>query len=402
MATIKLTDRAIRALEAPPLKNGQGSNRITYDSAVSGFGARITSTGAISFILNYRRKADGLERRHTIGAFPNWSVGVAREEARRLRRDIDGGGDPVGALKAGREAPAVADLCQRFEAEHLPNLRASTARMYRGIIKTDIVPAIGRLKVAAVEFTDIDKLRREVSGRAPYLANRMIAMLSKMFALAVLWKMCSNNPARGIQKNPETKRKRYLSTAEIQRLTKVLAEYPNREAADAIHLILLTGARKSEVLSATWSQFEPWGTWTKPGSTTKQKTEHVVPLNAPALQLLAKIRERGKPSEFIFPGPGPTGRRMNLKRDWLEICKAANIVGLRIHDLRHSYASILVSAGQSLPIIGELLGHSSPITTKRYAHLFDRVLRRATERVGKAIAGQQSAEIVPLGKRGRR
>ena len=372
-------------------------------TACLALGHEFTSAGAVSFVLNYRRKADGLERRFTIGTFPAWSATAAREEAKRLKREVDGGGDPVGKFKAEREAPTVASLCLRFEAEHLPRLRPSTAQMYRGLIKNEVVPTLGRTKVAAVEFTDIDRLHRNLSRRAPYLANRLLALLSKMFSLAVLWNMRTASPIRGVQRNQEIKRKRYLSGDELARLSKALAEHHNREAADALRLILLTGARKSEVLSATWSQFDfGVGTWTKPGATTKQKTDHCVPISAPARQLLTQVRERNKSAKFVFPGPGPTGHRTNLKRDWAQICKAAGIVGLRVHDLRHSYAAQLASAGIGLHVIGGLLGHSRAETTHRYSHLFDDTLRAATERVGAIITGKSPAEIVPLDRRGRR
>jgi integrase len=400
---VRLTDKLVRTLEPPPMKDGKGANRITYDASVPGFGARITSAGAVSFVLNYRVKATGIERRFTIGTFPAWSVTAAREEAKRLKREVDGGGDPIGKFKAEREAPTVASLCARFEAEHLPRLRPATAQMYRGRIKNEVVPALGRMKVAAVGFEDIDRLHRNVSRRAPYLANRLLALLSKMFALSVLWGMRSSSPVRGVQRNQEIKRKRYLSGDELNRLTKALATYHNAEVTDAIRLLLLTGARKSEVLSATWSQFNfGAGTWTKPGATTKQKTDHCVPLSAPARQLLARIRERNKSAKFVFPGPGPTGHRTNLKRDWGRICREAGIVGLRIHDLRHSFAAQLASAGVGLHVVGGLLGHTQPSTTSRYAHLFDDTLRAATERVGAVLSGTKPAEIVPLSKRGRR
>jgi integrase len=399
----RLTDRLVRELEPPPPTGGRGNNRITYDAVVPGFGARITSAGAVSFVFNYRRRSDGIERRWTIGTFPAWSVTAARDEAKRLKREIEGGGDPLGKLKAEREAPTVAVLCARFEAEHLPRLRPSTAQMYRALIKNEVVPTLGRLKVAAVEFADIDRLHRNLSRRAPYLANRLLALLSKMFGLAVLWNLRTASPVRGVQRNQEARRKRYLSGDELPRLTKALAAYHNTEAADAIRMLLLTGARKTEVLSATWSQFDfGQGTWTKPGAATKQKTDHVVPLSAPARQLLAQIRERNKSAKFVFPCPGPTGHRTNLKRDWKRICREAGIVGLRVHDLRHSFAAQLASAGVSLHVIGGLLGHTQPSTTSRYAHLFDDTLRAATERVGAVITDKAPAEVVPLGKPERR
>ena len=125
-------------------------------------------------------------------------------------------------------------------------------------------------------------------------------------------------------------------------------------------------------------------------------------MSVPARQLLVQIHERNKPAKFVFPGPGPTGRRMNLKRDWGQICKVAGITGLRVHDLRHSFAAQAASAGIGLHVIGGLLGHSRPETTARYAHLFDDALRAATERVGAILSGKPAAEILPLNKRGRR
>ena len=140
------------------------------------------------------------------------------------------------------------------------------------------------------------------------------------------------------------------------------------------------------------------GVWTKPGHTTKQKTEHRVPLSAPALELLTAIRAKAPDdAEFVFPGRH-SGHRFDLKKPWPKICKAAGITGVRVHDLRHTYASLLASAGFSLPMIGALLGHTQPQTTHRYAHLFDDPLRQATERVGAIIAGKPGAEVRRLRK----
>ena len=300
----RLTDKTVKSLPAPAR-----GNVIAYDSEVKGFGARITAAGAVSFVLNYRRKADGRERRTTIGAFPAWGVAAARQRAAELRRTVDNGGDPVGELAAERGAPTVADLCKRFEAEHLPKLRPSTQSMYRAMAKNEIVPTLGTMKVATVQYEHIDRLLSRISKRAPYLANRVLALLSKAFALAIKWGWRADNPVRGVERNQEKLRKRYLSPDELARLTKALAEYHNQQAADVFRLLLLTGARKGEVLSATWGQFDQSkGTWTKPGATTKQKTEHEVPLSAPARQLLAGIRKHDETGKYVFPGPGPRGR----------------------------------------------------------------------------------------------
>jgi integrase len=390
----RLTDKLVRSLPAPPT-----GNRITYDAVVAGFGCRVTAAGARAFIVNYRRKADGVERRYTIGSYPDWSVEGAREKAKELKRHIDGGGDPVGEHAAERAAPTVADLAARFIAEHVVKLSPHTRANHGATIRNDILPALGRMKVSAVEYEHIDRLHRKVSERAPVLANRMVAILGKMFTLAVKWKLRTDNPCKGIERNQEHPRQRYLKPEELRRLTKALAEDRNQQAADVFRLLLLTGARRGEILSAEWDSIDlAAGTWAKQASTTKQKQHHQVPLSAPARQILTRLREKNPTSPWVFPGRnGPL--KSDIKRHWKRVCAAAGISGLRIHDLRHSYASQLASAGFSLPTIGALLGHSQPQTTARYSHLFDDPLRRATEKVGAVIAGKASAKVLPLARR---
>ncbi|TGT42628.1 site-specific integrase [Mesorhizobium sp. M8A.F.Ca.ET.165.01.1.1] len=389
MAT-KLTDTIVDTLALPAT-----GNKITYDEGVKGFGIRVTAAGARSFILNYRTRS-GLERRYTIGSRPDWKTIPAREEAKNLKKQIDVGADPMGVVAASRDAKTVADLCGRFETEHLSKKRDTTARDYRALIKNHILPALKSKKVAEVEFTDIDSLHRKISKTAPYLANRTVAVLSKMFGLAIKWRWRTDNPAKGIERNDEQKRHRYLSPAELAKLTEALAKQEDQQAANIIRLLLLTGARRGEVQAAKWEQFDlTEGVWTKPGSTTKQKTMHRVPLSAPARLLLTELREKAKDDAvYVFPGRG-ADHRVEIKNEWRDVCIAAGIVtaetvgekvvvtpSARIHDLRHTYASVLASAGLSLPIIGALLGHSQPATTARYSHLMDDPLRQATERVG--------------------
>jgi integrase len=387
----RITDKIVRTLERPAR-----SNRITYDSEVAGFGVRVTAGGAVAFVLNYRRKADGLERRYTIGAFPDWSVTAAREQAKTLKRHIDSGGDPVGEIRATREAPTVADLCARVLEEHFSKKSPGWQTDFASIVRDDVVPALGRMKVAAVEFEDIERLHRHVSKRAPVRANRMHGMLTKAFALAIRWKLRADNPCRGVERNQEYRRQRYLTVDELARLTKALKEDADQQAADIFRLLLLTGARRGEVLGATWNQFDlTAGVWTRPAAATKQRAEHRVPLSAPARQLLARLHTHSDGSPWLFPGRRDQHRR-DLKYPWRRICGAAGISGVRIHDLRHSYASHLASAGIGLHVIGALLGHSNPTTTHRYAHLLDDPLRAATERVSAIITGKAPADVVPL------
>ena len=394
---MRLTDIIVKRLPAP-----SGGNKVIYDETVKGFGVRVTRAGARAFVLNYRRKSDGRERRYTIGSYPDWGAAAAREEAKRLKREIDGGADPIGELEISRGAPTVIDLCTRFLEDHLPRVRPATQRDYHQQVSIDILPALGRMKVAAVSHADVDAFHRKISARAPTHANRALACLSKMFSLSVRWGWRSDNPCKGVERNQESKRHRYLTGAELGRLTKELAELRDQGAANAVRLLLLTGARRGELLAAKWADFDlDAGIWTKPGSTTKQRTLHRVPLSAAACRLLAEMRARDDDVEWLFPARRMP-HRLDIDDAWNALRKTANIPDVRLHDLRHTYASVLASAGLSLPIIGSLLGHSTAATTHRYAHLFDDPLRAATERASAIITGATPAAIVPIMKgRGR-
>lgn len=372
-------------------------NRVYYDDLVKGYGCRVTAADARALVLNYRRKADGLERRLTIGSIPEWSVAAGRAEAKRLKREIDGGADPVGANHEARAAATVNDLADRFTQEVIPRKRPLTQRDYRRHIAVAVRPALGRMKVAAVTYADVDAWHRKISARAPTQANRVLALLSGMFSMAIRWGLRTDNPCRGIERNQEHKRQRYLTGPELARVTAALAELRDQGAVNAIRLMLLTGARRGETLAARWRDIDlEAGVWVKPGSTTKQKTEHRVPLSEAAVRLLAEMRaQAGADGEWIFPAPQKAGPRTAIQEAWQELRTAADIPDVRLHDLRHSYASILASSGLSLPVIGALLGHSTAATTHRYGHLLDDPLRRATEVASAVIAGKP-AEVVPL------
>lgn len=389
----QLTDKLVKSLPAPP--NG---NRITYDAEVRGLGVRVTSAGAKAWVFGYR--AGGIERRLTIGDASAWTVRQARDRARELRRQVDGGGDPMAERHAERAAPTVNDLADRFAAEHMPRKRASTQDEYERLLRVHIRPALGGKRVADLRHADIEAMHRKIAASTPYAANRAVAVLSKMLSLAIKWEYRPDNPARGIERAPEQKRERFLTPGEIVRLSAVLAEHPERVSANAVRLLLLTGARKGETLAARWPDFDlaSGGTWSKPGSTTKTARLHRVPLSGAGLALLSGMkaeadqengrRERdGLPRiEWVFPGVGGN-HLQDLKHFWTSVCKTAGLTGVRVHDLRHTYASILASSGLSLPVIGALLGHTQTSTTQRYAHLMDDPLRAATERAGAIITG---------------
>lgn len=259
---------------------------------------------------------------------------------------------------------------------------------------------------------DIDKLHRKITATgAKVRANRIIALLSRMFSLAVIWEMRSDNPVKGIERNPETARHRCLEDDELERLLAAVAAHPNRQGAHVIELLLLTGARRSEVLTMRWEQLDFGdGIWTKPASATKQARLHRIPLSAPARQVLVKIKQAAEEkaakyrrdlSPWVFPARYGGGPLTDVKHVWIAICRTAGITDLHVHDLRHAYATFLASAGLSLPIIGRLLGHSQPGTSNRYSQLDP--LRAATDRVGAIVSAAKTGsrgggEIVPLRK----
>ncbi len=384
--TERLTDRTVAKLPLPAT-----GNTIYFDSEVGGLAVRVTAGGCRSFVLCYRTRA-ARQRRYTIGAFPDWTVTAARAEARELKQQIDRGGDPLSERVADREAPTIADLCQRFIDEHLPKRRPSTRTNYAAAIKNVILPKLGAIKVADVTFADVDTLHRKVTkDGAPVQANRILAQLSKMFSLAIKWRWRADNPCRGVEKNHEERRERYLSAAELRRLGETLDKFHDKQAAAVVALLLLTGSRVGEVLTMRWQDLDlNDGVWTKPSAHTKQKRIHRLPLSEPARALLAKLRAGDGLDGYVFPGISRTGHRYEIKEAWTEICTLADIKNARIHDLRHTHASILVSAGYSLPVIGALLGHSQASTTHRYAHLMDDPLRLATEKAGAIITNNKN------------
>jgi integrase len=389
----RLTDRNI--WELPPPERG---NKIYYDAAndrgkawTPGFGLRVTASGARAFIFNYRTQKTRIDRRLTIGSPPAWSTAAAREEAARKKQLVDAGQDPLGELQTLRSSPTVSDLCDRFIAEHLPKKRPSTQEAYASMIAKSIKPAMGSRKVIDIGYGDGDSLHRSVTqSSGPFAANRVLSVLSKMFDLAIRWQMRTDNPCRGVERNQEPPRVKYLTADELARLTAVLAEYKDPQAANIIWLLLLTGARKSEVLSAQWSHIDlKHALWIKPGHTVKQRTEHRVTLSSAAVKILTSIRET-LPDEqaWVFPKRGAWSRehRGSAEGPWNNIRKAAQLPNVRIHDLRHTFASLAVSDGASLPTVGALLGHTAPHTTARYAHLLDDPLRRVAERVGAMLS----------------
>jgi integrase len=368
---------------------------IAYDSVVRGFGVRVTPAAARSYILTYRRQ-DGHQRRMTIGRVDQMQLIDARREAQALLYRIGAGEDPLGEQEAEIFTPTMAQLWDRYVDEHMTvNKRPRSQVEDRTMWVKYIEPAMGDKKVEDVTHDDVvalfNKVKRSGLKRRP---TAVIQLLSTMLNLAIVWKMRSDNPCKFVRRPRGEHLNRYLSDAEKRRLLVAVSHLGDREAAAAILLLLLTGARLNELLQATWDQFDldDDGIWTKPASNTKQKRVHRIPLNTRAVAMLKQLRRLADPSDkLVFPTRAHVG---NIRMAWEQVRREAKIPDVRIHDLRHSYASLLINQGVTLYEVGALLGHSDVQTTSRYAHLQDATLRRATEKAGKSLP-----KVLPMQRR---
>ncbi|WP_285675057.1 tyrosine-type recombinase/integrase, partial [Paralimibaculum aggregatum] len=356
---------------------------------VKGFICKVSAGGTRAFVFDYRL---GRQRRQVaIGKYPAWSALKARHRAQALRVRVDQGHDPASERAADRAAPLVRDLWERMQA-HDAALSPRSAQDRRQMWEKTILPALGRLRVDAVTLGDIEALhRRKTAAGHPYAANRLVQVLRTAFNRAVLWGMREGNPTKGLRMNPERPRERYLDEAEFRRLLGALDRVNNQTSADALRLLMFTGARLGEVLKARWSQFDlEAGLWVKPAATTKQRRLHRVTLTASALAVLRRM-QAAQTGEALFPGRGASDTQQELRKTFRTACQLAGIEGLRIHDLRHTFASILISTGNDLALVGKMLGHTQAQTTLRYAHLHDAAQRRASARFDRFVGHTEQA-----------
>jgi integrase len=399
--TVKpLTQVGVTRLAAPTERPWQAYP----DGTVAGLAVRVMKSGAKSFVLRYSFR--GTERLYTVGDAKDWALKAARDEARRLRQQIDQGRDPLAERNAERNAETVGELIDDWRRERGPRMRPRSLVHDEGLIRLYLSPAFGSRKVADLTEREIARWHRQIGehtvrGRKTTArANRALGLLSRLMKLAIRWKLRPDDPCLGVERYPEEGRQRYLTRAELDRLLAVLATERNRQIARIILLLLATGARLGEVLGMRWEHLDSDLTvWTKPASATKQARLHRANLNSVASQVLREIAAEQQAqaakvvrltrSPWVFPAQhgAASGHVVNIDNVWWRVRAQAGLGDFHIHDLRHSFASMLISAGESLSVVGSLLGHSQPSTTARYAHLVDEAQKAATDKVGALLGG---------------
>jgi integrase len=378
----KITKRAVDQL--PP-----GSRDvILWDREVRGFGVRCRPSGAKHYVLKMR--VGGRQRWLTIGRHGSpWTPDNARREALRLLGLKASGHDPASERDRQKGAITITDLGKRFLQEYVPqHCKPRTAYEYQRAVDLFINPALGRHRISDVQRADVGRFHHDLRDR-PYQANRALGVLSKMMNVAEEWglRLDGSNPCRHVKKFREVKRERYLTREELQRLGVVLAQDPTKNgenpfAVAALGLLVLTGARLNEILTLRWENVDlENGLLRLPDSKTGAK---LIYLNAAAIQVLRKI-PRMQDNPHVIAGGKPGAHLVELQKPWRRIRAKANLPDVRIHDLRHSFASVAAGTGMSLPMIGKLLGHSQPVTTARYAHLAVDPIRAASNVIGAEI-----------------
>lgn len=382
--TQRLSKRVVDATQADT------NDVFIWDNALKGFGLKVTPKGRKVYLIQYRiggRK--GRTRRFTIGAHGTLTAEEARTLAKTALGQVSSGLDPSAEKDKVRGGYTMDYMLEKFDAAHIEvKLKPKSQEDYRRNIKVHIKPKIGHMLVHQVTRQDIMRLHHNMRDRR-YCANRTVATLSKFFNWCEKfgYREEGKNPCRFVDKYKEKKRQRFLSSQEIERLSdtldkamreKIVSDY----AIYAIRLLSLTGARLGEILSLKW-EYINWekGTLELPDSKTGAKAIY---LNAPAKDILSEI-VRQTDNSYVCCGAVEGKPIVNIQKSWRRIRSMAGLEDVRLHDLRHTFASVAVSNGMSLPMIGALLGHSQPSTTARYAHLAADPLREAAEMVGNKI-----------------
>ena len=386
-ARTKITKRMVDQIKA------DGADKFYWDVDLPGFGVRVRGSGRKYYVVQYR--ADGRVRRITLGRHGAVSTETARRRAMAAISEAKGGGDPAAARDERRKAVTMKQLGKRFLEEYVPNhCKPSTAYEYGRSVKFFIDPRIGRRKVRDIKRSDIAELHHELR-ETPYQANRTLGVLSKIFNQAEVWGLRpdGSNPCLHVKRYKEEKRERFLNADEFSRLGQVLDEIlhdgsETRSAVVAFRLLMLTGCRLSEIQKLRWEHVDlDAGELHLPDTKTGGRA---VPLAPSAVRLLESL-PRDEDNPWVIAGKKPGSHLTDLQHPWRRVRARADLEDVRIHDLRHSFASRALALGEGLPMIGKLLGHTQVQTTARYAHLARDTVKASAARIGDSIDGDLDA-----------
>lgn len=417
----RITKRAVDAFVCCPGKDRE----FLWDDALAGFGVAAFPTGKKVYVAQYRQ--NGRSRRSNIGEHGRLTPDEARSEAKKLLGLVEAGADPIAARRDARAVRTFGEVAEDFMRLHVSAKRKSrTEASYREVLEKHVYPALKSRRITEVRRADMAKLHSAMKA-TPSAANRVVAVVSSIWNWAAQRDEVGtgSNPAQGIERYPENSRERFLTSDEFARLGDALrlAETTGLEwaidetkpkanrapkpenrlrrldpfAVAAIRLLILTGARLREILHAQWRHVDfERGILLLPDSKTGKKPVY---LSAAALSILSAL-PRIENNPHVIAGAKDGAPRVDLKKPWAAITSAADLEGVRLHDLRHSFASIGAGASMGLPVIGKLLGHSQAATTHRYAHLDADPLRRAADTIGATISAAmergEPAEVVSI------
>ena len=389
---------------------------VVWDTEIKGFGVKVTPAGRRSYFLYYRARS-GQQRRPTIGVHGALTTEQARQIARQWIAEVTLGTDVSASRKSERKAATIADLCNLYLRNYAElHKKPRSIATDRANIENHVLPLIGKMRLKDVRRADIERVlsairegqtarvlsarprgRRVIRG-GEGIANRVVALVSKMFSCAEGWDLVEQNPARGIRKFRENRKDRFLDIGEVGRLIEVLdtgnrAKTESPFAVAAIRFLLLTGMRSGEALNLKWKEVD-FGTHSLRIADTKTGAR-VIPLSSHALAIIQSL-PRGSDDELVFQSSRP-GRPLALAKPWYRIRAAANIdCDVNIHALRHTYASWSVMSGQSLAQVGATLGHKLAQTTLRYADHRLEALREYSQQTGDLFAGSKQ-RVTPIG-----
>jgi len=427
MANKRLTKQVVDSLQP------KEADYVEWCGKLSGFGCRVRPTGTKSFIAQYRVGGrNSPTRKVTIGTYGKLTVEEAREAALKVLAKAELGDDVAATRAKQRAEMTVAQLCDDYMLDGCDHKKPSTILSDKGRIERHIKPLLGRKRIGEVKRADIERFLRDVAsgktavdektqkhGRARVTggkgtASRTVRLLGGIFSYAVARGYIDSNPRFGVKIYADGKGERFLSSEELQRLGNSLREAetiglpwhfddekqakhrPVKEenkreiispyAIAAIRLMMFTGCRAGEILTLRWNEIDfENGLLNLSDSKTGAKK---VLLAAPALEILSSLPRLGT---YVIAGSKPDKPRSDIKRPWERITKYAELTDLRLHDLRHSFASVGAASGMGLGTVGKLLGHASPATTARYSHFADDPLRRASEQIAEKISAAMDA-----------